>query len=320
MADLEYPSGAGITVRTNTDLESADMTFVGTATGSGTAYQTDYTDIRDAITANPGGSVGSGTAATGLNVSGSSDLDGAVVINESGADLDTRVEGDTDVNLIFANAGEDRVGIGTATPATKLDVSGGIRQERAYFEDEIWTALSSEWTAQASDGSLSYPTSDNGWARYTTNGVATNTLSYDWNDKVRFKSTKRPTFEIRLMLGQTEDTEIKVGLIEASGGGDNDYIFIKYDYSSSANWTLECSTGGSSTSDSGVAASLSEVTFRFEFNSDTEIEWFADGASQGTVSSNVPTVALQPIISVATEAGSPTSCDFDYIKIWQDRT
>src|SRR3990172_2689313 len=54
-------------------------------------------------------------------------LNGAVVINDSGANQDFRVEGDTDANLLFVDAGADRVGIGTATPAEKLDVVGNIK-------------------------------------------------------------------------------------------------------------------------------------------------------------------------------------------------
>lgn len=51
-------------------------------------------------------------------------LQRGAVMNESGADSDTRVEGDTDQNLLFVDASTDRVGIGTATPAVKLDVNG----------------------------------------------------------------------------------------------------------------------------------------------------------------------------------------------------
>lgn len=48
------------------------------------------------------------------------------VINETGVDIDLRMEGDTDTNLLFIDAGTDRVGMGTGVPATKIHVNGAI--------------------------------------------------------------------------------------------------------------------------------------------------------------------------------------------------
>ena len=45
-----------------------------------------------------------------------------LVINEGGVDLDLRVEGDTDTNLIRTDAANNRVGIGTASPAAKFHI------------------------------------------------------------------------------------------------------------------------------------------------------------------------------------------------------
>lgn len=50
--------------------------------------------------------------------------DSETVFNEDGGDQDLRVEGSTDANLVMVDASTDRVGIGTATPAAKLDVGG----------------------------------------------------------------------------------------------------------------------------------------------------------------------------------------------------
>lgn len=52
--------------------------------------------------------------------------DGSAVFNENGADADFRVEGDTDQNLLFADASVDRIGIGTSTPLFKLDARGTV--------------------------------------------------------------------------------------------------------------------------------------------------------------------------------------------------
>jgi hypothetical protein len=49
-----------------------------------------------------------------------------VTINEGGLDRDTRIEGDTDTNLFFADASTDRIGIGNNAPTQKLDITGNI--------------------------------------------------------------------------------------------------------------------------------------------------------------------------------------------------
>jgi hypothetical protein len=66
-----------------------------------------------------GGASAAAGAFTTLNTSG------AVVFNDAGADVDFRVEGDTEANLLFVDASADAVGIGTSSPGTRLQVNGG---------------------------------------------------------------------------------------------------------------------------------------------------------------------------------------------------
>ena len=47
-----------------------------------------------------------------------------LTINEDGADIDFRIESDTEENAFFLDGGTGRIGIGTATPATPLEVNG----------------------------------------------------------------------------------------------------------------------------------------------------------------------------------------------------
>jgi hypothetical protein len=49
-----------------------------------------------------------------------------LVINEIGAVFNVRIEGDTDANLFCTDATNSRVGIGTISPTTKLDVNGTV--------------------------------------------------------------------------------------------------------------------------------------------------------------------------------------------------
>jgi len=50
-----------------------------------------------------------------------------LVVNEIGAVFNVRIEGDADANLFYTDATNDKVGIGTISPAEKLDVIGKIK-------------------------------------------------------------------------------------------------------------------------------------------------------------------------------------------------
>jgi len=68
------------------------------------------------------------TANGTLDVAGNVNFNGGTFIyNEAGEDLDARFEGSGDANLLYLDAGNDRIGIGTASPSTELHVVGGIK-------------------------------------------------------------------------------------------------------------------------------------------------------------------------------------------------
>jgi hypothetical protein len=98
-ADVVFPGGAGITIVTNTDLESNDMSFIGTSI-AGSAQQTDYSDIKAGIVGNPG-ALGGVTAATSLAVNGVSDLGdgGTTNYTEVGATGDMTFVGSSGLNF-----------------------------------------------------------------------------------------------------------------------------------------------------------------------------------------------------------------------------
>ena len=63
--------------------------------------------------------------ATTALVTGVLTANGGAVFNEGSADVDFRVESNGNANMLFVDGGNDAVGIGTSSPATKLAVSGG---------------------------------------------------------------------------------------------------------------------------------------------------------------------------------------------------
>jgi len=59
-----------------------------------------------------------------MEATGGAVLEAGLTVNDAGADVDMRVEGDNDQNLLYVDAGNDRVGVGTSSPSTKLHVVG----------------------------------------------------------------------------------------------------------------------------------------------------------------------------------------------------
>ena len=71
-----------------------------------------------------------------LTVSGNTSLDGGTLVyNTSEADLDARFAGSSEANLLYLDAGNDKIGIGTASPSTELHVVGAVKATGAIDFD-----------------------------------------------------------------------------------------------------------------------------------------------------------------------------------------
>lgn len=96
------------------------------------------------------------------------DIAGAFVFNEAGAALTSRFEGDTDANLLVTNGTTDRVGIGTATPTTKLQVNGsfGLNAPVTVTTDYV-VAATANWiiSNRAASNTLTLPTASTSTGR-----------------------------------------------------------------------------------------------------------------------------------------------------------
>ena len=100
---------------------------------------------------------------TSLNSSGNVSFDGGTFIfNESGADKDFRIEGDSEANLFVADASVDRIGIGTATPSHLVDIEGVAHAATCFVSADVCATtkvvtpalcVGSQYALPAADGS-----------------------------------------------------------------------------------------------------------------------------------------------------------------------
>jgi len=123
--------GAGTTTVTSLDVTAGGITRAGAISGAttlATINQITLDTTADILLAD--------NQATSLDIRETNlgsylmfdtqDGQAQVVVNEGGADIDFRVEGDGNANLIFARASDDRVGIKTANPLFDLDITGTL--------------------------------------------------------------------------------------------------------------------------------------------------------------------------------------------------
>ena len=110
---------------------------------------------------NVGGGVVSVDASGNFTVETGLIADGASVFNETGVDVDFRIESDDNANMLFVDGGNDRVGIVIATPKTALTVEGALTLKERAEADTNTASYGHLWVDTAAPNEL-YFTNDAG--------------------------------------------------------------------------------------------------------------------------------------------------------------
>lgn len=112
------------------------------------------------------------SAVTNLNTEGNVNFDGGTfTFNDSNQDRDSRFAGVSDNNLLFTDASEDRVGIGTNTPRTKLEVSGTVTATSLLLANPLTTVYGG--TGISNPGALNNVLSSDGAGNWTSTAITT---------------------------------------------------------------------------------------------------------------------------------------------------
>jgi hypothetical protein len=155
-------------------------------------------------------------SATTLNTSGQ------VVFNDAGADVDFRVEGDTDVNLLFVDASADSVGIGTSSPSYPLQV---IKNQAATTN----ISVDNNTGNAASHASLILHTggaSSGDPFVYFYNEITDWSIGCDNSDSDKFKISKSSTLGTNDYFNIDASGNVGIGTTEPSFAGGSSGLMI----------------------------------------------------------------------------------------------
>jgi hypothetical protein len=183
--DIRYPAGGGMALLKATDttdgLLFGDMAYSTSNNHQGMKHVA-MTGVNDYMIMSAGDHT-SISAAAGSNVfikAGGNDNNSLItlrsteiVVNDEGSNLDFRVESNNDVNALFVDGVSDYVGIGTASPSTKLHVySAGQNPGMILESDSTSGAWIKTKSNQTGAEEFQFGTNNTGWHVYNGTDAA----------------------------------------------------------------------------------------------------------------------------------------------------
>jgi trimeric autotransporter adhesin len=163
-----------------------------------------------------GGSTPAAGSFTTLNTSGQ------VVFNDAGADVDFRVEGDTNANLLFVDASADAIGIGTSTP--KLNGNIGTFLSVVGTNANGWLEVGTTSSTDELGGALTFNNTNIAGSDKRTGFISSARAGADNTANLIFGTNNAGTLAERMRI--TSGGLLKVvnsgSAIESSAGGVNE--------------------------------------------------------------------------------------------------
>ena len=196
--------------------------------------------------------LGSGTASSSTILYGDQtyktepagfDPDAAVVFNDSGADVDFRVEGSGVANALFVQGSDGAVGVGTGSPGYALDVEfpshGGARIKSSGSNTDSRLYLGTTGTTGSSSINFGDDANDTmGQIRYNHNG---NTLEF----KTDASEAMRLITGDKLLINRTADA-YDAGHLQVSGSATLTTQYVMNTGFSSTMTLMGCEKGADS--------------------------------------------------------------------------
>jgi len=183
------------------------------------------------------------------------------IFNNNSANIDFRVEGDTEPNLLFADASTDRVGVGTNTPEEELHINNG---------DILVTNTNGSLRTDIQDAGGPLTLLSGGTTELTRFGVATPTY-----ESVTFgiRGASEPTFTAygkqgdAFIYSSTENNGFNI--VSQPGTGTDDYIRFFVGQAAGAAGTPDLYIQGSGTTKGNVGINNESPTSKLDISGTT---------------------------------------------------
>ena len=101
------------------------------------------------------------------------ELGATTIFNESGADVDFRIEGDSEANLFYVDAGNNHIGINDSTPSVTLDITG---ENSGNGEINVKRTSGATCFIQAQSATSVFGSSSNHAVQFKSNGTTAVTI------------------------------------------------------------------------------------------------------------------------------------------------
>ena len=188
------------------------------------------------------------------------ELGATTIFNEDGADVDFRIEGDTEANLFYVDAGNDRVAIGTNSPTdlvhvkdTSIDVNLLLEATGSGKDARLKLLAHSSGVSQ-----IQFGDGDDGNIGLMTYDHSDNSLAFRTNDAERMRIDSSG----RLLIAHTAvtpvDNDANNPIFQVEGtGADDSRISIRHNSTSASNAAsiyLSRSKGTSTGSKTSIAS------------------------------------------------------------------
>lgn len=192
-----------------------------------------------------------------------------------------------------------------------------IRDNPIFVDDFVGATLGASWAASGDVGG-SASMESRSKVTLVTDVDNTDAFRINHNGVLSIGMEDNPKFFFQVRPLALTNVLIKIGLRTSA----TEFIYFQYDSSVDANWHAITRNGGATSDvDTSIPVTTGRIPFRFERNSDSEVEFYINNVLVATIITNIPTDAddAEPWIEIETQEAAFKTLQLDYVFIDYNR-